>query len=1049
MISPLLRALPFSVALGLAGGMISSLLAQDTNRFTTVLGEPPGEPALTDPAALRVFVHAPNPAARRAAAEASRQAVGQARQAAREEIEVLAEGAVARFGPHQVTFPTAMPASTILRTPDGLLLRGAVLGLAYVSDSGQSVLLAELKESEGELVEGKTVIYRDAFDDVSADLVYEYTRTSFEQLVVIRKQLPPPEEFGFSADENVRLAVLTEWFHPPEPRKATRIVSLRDAYQALGIPREENLVDETLSFGAMRMVEGKSFALGEPDLGVPTGKTWETLRGTEGEARQFLIEATPYRLLKPLLDALPVRTASLLPREPQSLHAALRRLKAPKEPSGPAVLMARADTAIDAEPGVVLDYLIVNTPLLNVEFAYAGKFGPAAAGYDPYDYWNPFDFEGYSAAGLANLSWSDWSQSSVGLVVSNAPGVGLNSFCLDPMYQYFIHPTNGGQITVTITNLPADVYDVFVYATRASEAGAPVIELLRNGTSLWKKATTYWGRNWYANPWDEHEQYVRFRKIAVTNQTLTLISYADAAGYASLSGLQIVPVDALPAEAPNIVKLLNLNFPGNTPDKVGFAAVGQTTNDFWNERPNATSGATTNLKLADSTTTGAGVIVRNASGNWGFVTVPDLMYQNYIYGGNGGNTTLTLTNLPSGTCDFYIYGHTTNYPDNAIFELWSDQVSWGAKGTSIHGPGPATTNWQVGQQFVLFKGVAVSSNAPVIIHAKHSTYGYQNINGLQIAYTGDYDSDADGLPDGWELKWLYSLDYSANDDPDADGLTNRREYQLALDPLRSDSDADGLADGVDNEFPWLEDASPQGCYQYTAGGDNWTWVSSWSDGVGWNGGTVTPHSGQKLRVSANTTNTIHQHYFERAVSVLRPGTGDVLYAWVNLDPTKPPTEVMLQFQTLGNNGAYGREHRAYWGANNIAYGTDGTVSRTNLGALPPAGQWVRLEVPASVLGLEGRIIEGINFTLHSGRAAWDSAGIVVPDMDGGTDSDGDGLPDWWELQYFGNLNQTGSGDYDSDGVSNLMEFLQGRKPLVGAVADSGDNTKLRVYTPLK
>lgn len=41
------------------------------------------------------------------------------------------------------------------------------------------------------------------------------------------------------------------------------------------------------------------------------------------------------------------------------------------------------------------------------------------------------------------------------------------------------------------------------------------------------------------------------------------------------------------------MKLLNINFPGNTPDKVGFAAVGQTTNDFWNERPNATSGATT------------------------------------------------------------------------------------------------------------------------------------------------------------------------------------------------------------------------------------------------------------------------------------------------------------------------------------------------------------------------------------------------------------------------------------------------------------------------
>ncbi|MCL4790214.1 MAG: hypothetical protein KJ070_26110, partial [Verrucomicrobia bacterium] len=615
----------------------------------------------------------------------------------------------------------------------------------------------------------------------------------------------------------------------------------------------------------------------------------------------------------------------------------------------------------------------------------------------------------------------------------------------------FIHPTNGGQITVTITNLPADEYDLVVYGTRASEAGTPVVELLRNGSSLWKKATTYWGRSWYANPWDEHEQYVRFRNITVTNQTLTLISYADAAGYASLSGLQIVPSDALPSEAPEIEKLLNINFPGNTPDKVGYAAVGQTTNDFWNERPSATSGATTSLKLADSTTTGTGVIVRNAAGNWGFASVPDLMYQNYIYGGNGGNTTITLTNLPSGTCDFYIYGHTTNYPDNGIFELWSDQVNWGTKGTSIHGPGPATTNWQVGQQFVLFKGVAVSSNAPVIIHAKHSTYGYQNVNGLQIAYTGDYDSDADGLPDGWELKWLYSLDYSANDDPDGDWLTNLREYQLGLDPLRYDSDADNIADGLDNEFPWLEDASPQGCYQYTAGGDNWTWVTSWSDGIGWNGGTVTPHSGQKLRVSANTTNTIHQHYFERAVSVLRPGTGDVLYAYVNLDPTKPPSEVMLQFQTLENNGVYGREHRAYWGANLINYGTDGTMSRTNLGALPTAGQWVRLQVPASAVGLEGRIVEGINFTLYSGRAAWDSAGVFNPDLDGDgyVDLDGDGLPDSWEMTHFGNLNQTDTDDPDGDGLTNLLEFQLGTNPNVSDNGTSSGSGMLQVFTVLE
>jgi hypothetical protein len=44
------------------------------------------------------------------------------------------------------------------------------------------------------------------------------------------------------------------------------------------------------------------------------------------------------------------------------------------------------------------------------------------------------------------------------------------------------------------------------------------------------------------------------------------------------------------------------------------------------------------------------------------------------------------------------------------------------------------------------------------------------------------------------------------------------------------------------------------------------------------------------------------------------------------------------------------------------------------------------------------------------------------------DSDGDGLPDSWELAHFGSLNQTATGDFDGDGVSNLQEFLDGTDP---------------------
>jgi hypothetical protein len=115
---------------------------------------------------------------------------------------------------------------------------------------------------------------------------------------------------------------------------------------------------------------------------------------------------------------------------------------------------------------------------------------------------------------------------------------------------------------------------------------------------------------------------------------------------------------------------------------------------------------------------------------------------------------------------------------------------------------------------------------------------------------------------------------------------------------------------------------------------------------------------------------MHQDYFINATATMGIGTGDVLYAWVYLDPNNIPGEIMLQW----NDGNW--EHRAYWGANNLDDGIDGTVSRAYMGSLPPAGQWVQLRVPASRVGLEGRTVSGMAFTLFGGRASWDAAGRV-------------------------------------------------------------------------
>ena len=45
------------------------------------------------------------------------------------------------------------------------------------------------------------------------------------------------------------------------------------------------------------------------------------------------------------------------------------------------------------------------------------------------------------------------------------------------------------------------------------------------------------------------------------------------------------------------------------------------------------------------------------------------------------------------------------------------------------------------------------------------------------------------------------------------------------------------------------------------------------------------------------------------------------------------------------------------------------------------------------------------------------------------DSDGDGLPDFWELETFGDLAHDGTTDADRDGISDLDEYLSGTDPL--------------------
>jgi hypothetical protein len=157
-----------------------------------------------------------------------------------------------------------------------------------------------------------------------------------------------------------------------------------------------------------------------------------------------------------------------------------------------------------------------------------------------------------------------------------------------------------------------------------------------------------------------------------------------------------------------------------------------------------------------------------------------------------------------------------------------------------------------------------------------------------------------------------------------------------------------------NYPPW-EPAAP-------AFADPWTWVNS----------SPAPFAGRMAHQSRLADAGVkHEQWFilPSADGRLHVGAGDILYVYIYIQPGEEPSEVMLGWRT--SDGNY---HRAFWGADTLAEDNRHAISAS----IPATGIWVRLEAPASTLGVENMDVDGLRFTLIGGRATWDTAGTIHP-----------------------------------------------------------------------
>ncbi len=266
----------------------------------------------------------------------------------KEVISILPDGtAAATNGQHQVYFPSDIYSGAIdLVTPDGRQIKSRPVGLSY-DDGTNTVMIAELTNSIGYLVGTHQVIYPNAFTGFKADLRYTYTKSGFEQDVILRQQPPTPESLGLNAD-TARIQVLTEFFSPPPT--TTRPM-------AMPVQAGLALTDQSINFGAMEMVQGRAFLVGTNASWVRVSKQWVLLDG-----RRFLVEEVPVDSIANELATLPLTAMNT--GSAKTSHLASRHLALPPQrlaqKSTKSVLLAKADPS---EPGFVLDYQTVNSTI--------------------------------------------------------------------------------------------------------------------------------------------------------------------------------------------------------------------------------------------------------------------------------------------------------------------------------------------------------------------------------------------------------------------------------------------------------------------------------------------------------------------------------------------------------------------------------------------------------------------------------------------------------------------------------------------------------------
>lgn len=948
----------------------------------------------------------------------------------REAFDLTPEGyAIARQGQHKVIISPVLndaAGAVDLETPDGRRMRSTVLALAlYNRATGQSLWLAEVSpEAEGRLVSPNEVQFADAFQGFACDLRYVYRRGDFRQEVLPREQVAPETlaAAGFPLADSV-LEIWTEFHEAPEPVIESRVIRREANPMRRTAMVEPDLVSEDLDFGALKLPSGRAYLKGREDgqtEPVNILNRWLRLEG-----RVFLVESIPLDQSENLFAHLPTGGSSGQSLEGRSLYAG-RRAPPPAlaRQESRTILMAQSGSSRGSGDAVelVMDYVTVNGNVTNLVLAGDQTYyvsGPT------YVYGTGNVLEGGAVVKYAKNADAQLRYNSP-LECRTAP--------YRPAVFTAKDDDTVGQTISGSTGNPSGYYPyaamsffnkmqpVVLHDLRVSYAnygllipwGGPYAHVIRNSQFV---------RNYTG-------VYVDYTSVPTTLQNVLLHRSGLRAVYgyeAIVCGENLTIHEAYRAFDGGTVSVTNSLLVAVTNWPTAFTSVNNVTNAS-GAGVFQTVGAAAHYLVDGSTNRNAGTTNINAdlladlgqrttyppvvvSSNITVDTVwspqaqrdtdmPDLGYHyyplDYVASGKTVSAELTLTNgVALGT-----YGSLASYglglsSGSLVSEGWPHRMNWVVRYNTVQEQ--STTNWSAS---TVGPSVKLNATAPAV---QVRFTGWSMLGGGGRHFSDEVaGSSATAAFSHCRFAGGEFMVY-----PGSVGLTNclwERVYVT-------------LRDGEDEEEWFLfNNLFYGGTLYYRALADT---VLLAYDNL-FDATTITKGAGSEVFTHD------HNGYVTNQNRLTPNGANDVI---------------------LTNRPAYLTSYlgRYYYPTN------DGMLSLLiNAGSrnADVAGLYHFTVRPDQAKETTSLVDIGYHYVAADAYGnPNDTDGDGIPDY--WEDSDGDGLPDWWELQYFGNLNQTGSGDYDSDGVSNLMEYLLGRNPLVGATGDAGDQTKLRVFTPLK